>query len=140
MAQTQNRLHPLKWWDGSKEREAMSQKEIPLYRCTYCCQAIPKDHDQNLIGSYGTRPESDDASNFIIEAQTITKYASAVAVMYQDAREISEEVLSQLHFLINDLMEESLRRLRRAQDALDIVWKREEAAKQANPTCKEGRA
>ena len=63
----------------------MADKEVPPYRCTYCLQAIPEEHEQDLFGSSHLRPKSEDAENFVTEAQTILRYVSAVASMCQEA-------------------------------------------------------
>lgn len=103
----------------------MADKEIPPYRCTSCLQAIPENMDQHLFGSYGTRPRSDEAHNFVSEAQNLTRYAHAVAGLCHAANHrIIDEVLIDLHELMAELTEEALRRLERAQEALTIVWER----------------
>src|SRR5262245_50347347 len=99
-------------------------KAIPAYRCTSCLQPFPADKDQHLIGQVALRPESDDAHNFIAEAQNLIRYANAVAVTAGDAKNISEHFLDDLLQLIDELTEEAHRRLERAQEALEIVWER----------------
>ena len=107
-------------------------KEIPPYRCTSCLQAIPEDQEQHLFGTYGTRPRSDEADNFVSEAQNLTRYAHAVAVLCHAANlRIIDEVLVDLHELMAELTEEALRRLDRAQEALAIVAERQKQAAQA---------
>jgi hypothetical protein len=118
----------------------MADKDIPPYRCTYCLQAIPEDHEQDLFATYRRRPKSDDAHNFVSETQTILHYASAVAAMLIAAEKESEDIHYQLQMLVGELTDEATRRLERAHDALEIVWQREEAAKKATHACKEGRA
>jgi hypothetical protein len=76
----------------------------------------------------------------VTEAQKIIRYSSAVATMLNAAEKIGEEVVYELHHLVGELTDEALRRLDRAQDALEVVWDREEAAKQATHAQKEGRA
>lgn len=116
----------------------MAEKDIPPYRCTSCLQSIPEDDKQELFASYSTRPKSDEADNFIAEAQTILRYASAVADMCNEAGQKGEDTLYELHQLLGELTDEALRRLERAQEALAIVWEREEAAKKAASTQPEG--
>jgi hypothetical protein len=111
---------------------------IPTYRCTSCLQALAEDDRQHLFGSYGTQPKSDEADNFVSEAQTIIRYASAVADMCNEAEKKSEETVYRLHQLMGELTDEALRRLERAQEALGIVWEQEEEAKKAAPTREEG--
>ena len=68
------------------------------------------------------------------------RYASAVADMCNEAEKKSEETVYRLHQLMGELTDEALRRLELAQDALEIVWHREEEAKKAHPTQDKGRA
>ena len=112
-------------------------EKIPPYRCTSCLQDISENHHQHLFGTNMLRPPSDDAENFVTEAQTILRYSSAVAVMMNAAEKEGEDIVYQLHHLVGELTEEALRRLDRAQEALEIVWEREEAAKQSPHARKE---
>jgi hypothetical protein len=107
-----------------KGMRKMAEKEIPPYRCTYCLHALEKDHTQDLFGSYGIKPRSDDVSNFISEVQTILRYTKAAADMLVKAEEESEETHYQLQLLVGELAEEALRRLSRAEDAAGIIWER----------------
>ena len=116
----------------------MAEKEIPTYRCTYCLQAFPEEQNQNLFASESLRPKSDEADNFVIEAQRIIRYTAAVATMCNGAEKVGEDIVYELHVLLRELADEANRRLDRAQDALEIVWDREEAAKKAPHARKEG--
>ena len=116
------------------------EKEIPMYRCTSCLQPLPKDKEQNVIAMSFLRPQSDDTHNFIEEAQNLIHYANAAAVMCIEAEKKSADVVYSLHQLVDELTEEANRRLERAQEALEIIWEREEKAKKASPTQTEGRA
>jgi hypothetical protein len=119
----------------------MADKEIPTYRCTSCLQAIPEDQEQNVIARYGLRPRSDEARNFVYEAQHLTRYVNAVAqACYMSPKELSDDALYWIHQLMDVLTEEVNHRLERAQEAFDIVWRREQEAKKAHPTRQEGRA
>jgi hypothetical protein len=84
------------------------------------------------------RPQSDEADNFVIEAQRIIRYRAAVATMGNEAEKVGEDVVYELHSLIRELADEANRRLERAQDALEIVWAREEQAKKATLARKAG--
>jgi hypothetical protein len=115
----------------------MAEKDIPTYRCTYCLQALTAEDRQDLFGSDSLCPKSDDAENFVTETQSILRYSAAVAMMLNAAEKIGEEVVYELHHLVGELTEEAIRRLDRAQDALEVVWDREEAAKKATHARKE---
>jgi NAD-dependent oxidoreductase involved in siderophore biosynthesis len=120
---------------GARSKKQMADKDIPAYRCTSCLQAIPEDQNRNVIAMYGLQPQSDDARNFVYEAQNLTHYANAVAqACYVSNQEMSDDALFWLHQLLDQLTEETNRRLERAQEALGIVWKREQEAKKARPT------
>lgn len=106
------------------------EEKIPPYRCTSCLQAIPEDQAQHLFGADGLRPRSDETHNFVTEAQTLIGYANVVVIMCIEDRQLEEPLLSRAHMLISELTEEALRRLERAQEALALVWKREQQAKE----------
>ena len=92
----------------------MADQEIPTYRCTSCLQALPEEHDQNLFASESLRPTSDDAENFVIEAQRLIRYTAAVAAMCNGAEKVGADIVSELHVLLCDLAAEANRRLDRA--------------------------
>lgn len=56
----------------------MSEKEISTYRCTHCLQALPAEEQQSLFAQSNLHPKSDEAGNFIEEAQTMLRFAQAV--------------------------------------------------------------
>ena len=116
----------------------MAEKEIPPHRCTYCLHALPEDKHQDIFAAESLRPQSDDAENFVTEAQRILRYTAAVATMCNDAKKIDEDIVYELQSLVRELADEAYRRLDRAQDALEIVWEREQAARKASQARKEG--
>ena len=118
----------------------MAEKEIPTYRCTSCRHPLTAEDRQHLFASYGTAPESDDADNFIQEAQILLRYISAVADVCDAAEDKGEDIVSDLHQLLGELADEAQRRLQLAGDACEIVWTREQEAQKAPHARKEGKA
>ena len=59
--------------------------------------------------------------------------------MCDAAAKESDETVYELHQLLGELTGETLRRLERAQEALEIVWEWEEKVKPASPTQDKGR-
>lgn len=102
----------------------MADTPIPPYRCTYCLQALPEEHDQELFGTSFYRPRADDPESFVADAETILRYAAAVGLASHGAERISDDVVTQLRDLVDELIEEALRRLARASDAFHIVMMR----------------
>jgi len=100
-------------------------------KCVTCSQPLPKEMKQHpgYLAQHGLKTEPDDVQDFVQEATTILRYLKALGWALMDADGMDDNDLYWLHQLTEDLSAEALRRLAKANGALDRQYERERERK-----------
>ncbi len=91
-------------------------------KCVTCNQSLPKELEEHpgYFASYSLKPD------FTQEVNIILHYIKALSwALITNDKNLEENDLLWLHQLVNDLSAEALRRLEKANDALDRRYERE---------------